>query len=86
MSTSAANDSHQPVTARAVQVSDEDLRVSLSDGRELLVPLNWFPRLVNATPEQRSNWRFTGGGIGIHWEDLDEDLSVAGLLKGNRPR
>ncbi len=45
-----------------------------------------FPRLVKATPEQRSNWRFTGGGIGIHWEELDEDLSVAGLLKGERLR
>lgn len=84
MSTSAANDFQQPVTATAVEISDDALRVTLSDGRELSVPLVWFPRLLDATHEQRQRWRFVGGGIGIHWEDLDEDLSVSGLLRGNR--
>lgn len=84
MSTSAANDSQQPVTATEVEFSDDALRVTLSDGRQLSVPLVWFPRLIDATPEQRQRWRFVGGGIGIHWEDLDEDLSVAGLLRGSR--
>ena len=85
MSTSAANDAHLPVSATDVDITDRDLRVSLADGREIRVPLAWFPRLVKANPEQRKNWRFIGGGIGIRWEDVDEDLSVAGLLKGNRP-
>jgi len=56
------------------------LHVPLSDGRKISVPLNWFPKLRNATPEQRSNWKLIGNGVGIHWDDLDEDLSVAGLL------
>jgi hypothetical protein len=53
----------------------------LADGRELAVPLEWFPRLRDATPEQRSNWRLIGRGQGIHWADVDEDISVAGLLR-----
>ncbi len=57
------------------------LRVTLADGREIAVPLVWFPRLLDATPEQRGNWRLIGRGQGIHWPDLDEDLSVAGLLR-----
>jgi hypothetical protein len=71
-------------TARAVNVTftDDDLVVSLSDGRVLSVPLAWFPRLLHATPEQRSEWRFIGDGEGIHWEAVDEDLSVIGLLRG----
>jgi hypothetical protein len=84
MSTSTASDFQQPVTATAVAVSDDALHVTLSDGRELSVPLVWFPRLLDATQEQRQRWRFVGGGIGIHWEDLDEDLSVSGLFRGNR--
>ncbi len=71
-------------SATNVDITEDDLRVSLADGRELRVPLVWFPRLVTASPEQRKKWRFIGGGIGIRWEDLDEDLSVAGLLKGSR--
>jgi Protein of unknown function (DUF2442) len=74
----------QVAMATAVHVSDGDLKVSLSDGRELTVPLVWFPRLIEATPEQRRNWSLIGGGVGIHWEDLDEDISVAGLLRGKR--
>ena len=57
------------------------LHVRLSDGREISVPLEWFPRLRDATDAQRRNWRLIGRGIGIHWEDVDEDISVAGLLR-----
>jgi hypothetical protein len=60
--------------------------VAFDDGRTLSVPLAWFPRLLDATAEQRANWRLTGQGEGIHWEDLDEDLSVAGLLRGEKER
>jgi len=56
------------------------LRIELADGREISVPLEWFPSLRDATEAQRSNWRLIGRGVGIHWEDLDEDISVAGLL------
>lgn len=71
-------------TARAVSVAftDDDLVVTLSDGRVLSVPLAWFLRLFHATPEQRTEWRFIGEGEGIHWEAVDEDLSVLGLLRG----
>ena len=55
-------------------------RVVLADGREVSLPLAWFPRLLNATQEQRRNWRLIGGGIGIHWESVDEDISVESLL------
>ena len=51
------------------------------DGREINVPLTWFPKLSNATTEQLNNWHFIGRGLGIHWEDLDEDISIEGLLK-----
>ena len=78
MSTSAV--SPEP---RAVEVTctDDVLRVRLADGRELSVPLDWFPRLRNAQPAARAEYRLVGGGVGIHWPQLDEDLSVAGLLK-----
>jgi len=56
------------------------LAVSLSDGREIRVPLEWFPMLRNASPKERGHWRFICKGIGIHWSDLDEDLSLEGLL------
>ncbi len=61
------------------------LHVRLLDGRELSVPLEWFPKLRDGTAAQRKRWRLIGRGIGIHWEDLDEDLSVAGLLQGAPP-
>ena len=64
-----------------VSVDDSMLRVTLADGRELAAPLEWFPRLSNATPEQRAHWRFIGPGQGIHWPDIDEDISVASLLR-----
>jgi len=54
----------------------------LADGRVISVPLAWYPRLLNATPEQRENWQLAGGGFGIHWPELDEDLSSEGLLRG----
>ena len=67
----------------AVEVSctDDSLRVVLAEGREISVPLIWFPRLQKATPEQRKQWRLIGGGIGIHWEAADEDISVESLLR-----
>ena len=68
-------------TATDVQVSDEALHVVLADGRELTAPLAWFPRLFDATPDQRRNWRLIGRGQGIHWPDIDEDVSVASLLR-----
>lgn len=65
-----------------VSFTDDSMRVTLADGREVSVPLEWFPRLRNATPKQRQNWQFIGKGIGIHWPDVDEDVSVEGLLRG----
>ena len=67
----------------AVEVScnDDSLLVVLADGREISVPLIWFPRLQKATPAQRNQWRLIGGGIGIHWEAVDEDISVESLLR-----
>jgi hypothetical protein len=66
--------------ATSVRFTDDLLYVQLEDGRELGAPLIWFPRLVGATSEQRSHWELIGRGIGIHWPDVDEDISVAGLL------
>lgn len=68
-------------TATDVSVSDESLHVVLGDGRELSVPLAWLPLLRDATPEQRSHWRLIGRGEGIHWPDIDEDVSVESLLR-----
>ena len=68
-------------TAVAVQCDDLLLRVTLADGRELAAPLEWFPRLRDACQTQRDNWRFIGRGQGIHWPDVDEDISVASLLR-----
>jgi len=63
-----------------VACTDAELTVTLVDGRRVSAPLAWFPRLLRATPKQRSNWRLIGRGIGIHWEDVDEDISVQTLL------
>ena len=69
-----------------VTISEDTLSVNLMDGRTITVPLTWYPRLLNATPEQRKNWHVSGGGYGIHWPDIDEDLSTEGLLRGyHRP-
>jgi hypothetical protein len=65
-----------------VSVTDDELTVRLMDGRTISVPLVWYPRLSNATPEQRKNWKVIGGGYGINWKDIDEDLSTEGLLRG----
>ncbi len=75
---------YRPTTALAhsVAFADEMMHVTLTDGRVISVPLLWFPTLVAATPEQRANVLIGGGGLGLHWPDLDEDLSVAGLLGG----
>jgi Protein of unknown function (DUF2442) len=68
--------------AQQVKVSDESLSVDLTDGRTITVPLAWYPRLLHGTREERSRWQLIGGGEGIHWPDLDEDLSVEGFLLG----
>jgi hypothetical protein len=68
--------------AQEVLVTEDELTVSLVDGRRVTVPLAWFPRLLHASPAQRSNWQLLGDGEGIHWPDVDEDLSVAGILRG----
>lgn len=68
--------------ANNVSVSEDTLCVDLSDGRSISVPIEWFPRLVHATPEERRKWRLIGNGQGIHWEDIDEDISIEGLLAG----
>ncbi len=68
--------------AENISVTEDSLSVDLSDGRTISVPLAWFPRLLHATPEERKNWRLIGRGQGIHWEDIDEDINVEGLLAG----
>jgi len=68
--------------ATDVKITKDTLTVELSDGRTISVPLQWYPRLVYATAEERKNWRLIGNGKGIHWEDLDEDISVEGLIAG----
>lgn len=65
-----------------VRFDEASLIVDLMDGRTISVPLAWFPRLANASQEQRRNWEVAGGGYGIHWPDIDEDLSSEGLLRG----
>ena len=65
-----------------VKITKDALSVSLRDGRTISVPLVWYPRLFDATAAQRKNWQIAGGGYGIHWPDLDEDLSTEGLLRG----
>ena len=77
MSTLTVNKSQNAVN---VQFTDTKMIIWLEDGRELSVPLEWFPKLKKATTEQLNNWRFIGGGEGIHWEQLDEDISVENLL------
>jgi uncharacterized protein DUF2442 len=65
-----------------VSFTDSALSVALKDGRTITVPLTWYPTLLNATSKQRMNWEIAGGGYGIHWPELDEDLSTEGLLRG----
>ena len=82
MSISASN---LAARARDVAIVDGELIVRLVDGRKVVVPLEWFPRLAKATDEERSKFELLGDGEGIHWPDIDEDLSVQGLLFGTRP-
>ena len=77
MSTSGVRLDGRAVEARC---TDRTLHVRLADGREIAAPVAWFPRLQKATPEQRKEWRLIGEGVGIHWESVDEDISVEGLL------
>jgi hypothetical protein len=65
-----------------VRLDEHQLSAHLADGRVITVPLAWYPRLLHATPEQRAQWQIAGGGFGIHWPEIDEDLSVEGLLRG----
>ena len=76
-----ANEIEAP-NAENVTITEDTLSVDLSDGRTISVPLAWFPRLLQSAPEERNNWRLIGKGRGIHWEDIDEDISVEGLLSG----
>ena len=71
------------VKAQNVTVTDDTLAVDLNDGRTISVPLAWYPRLLHGSPEERGNWRFIGDKEGIHWPELDEDISVENLLLGN---
>ncbi len=74
----------QEARAQNIAVSEESLSVDLVDGRTIIVPLLWYPRLWHGTPEERSNFEIIGDGTIIHWPDLDEDLSVSGILAGRR--
>jgi hypothetical protein len=74
----------QAVKAQEVAITADTLTVDLDDGRTISVPLTWYPRLWYGTLEERRNWRFIGDGVGIHWPELDEDISIAGLLRGSR--
>ena len=76
----------QVARAQRVAVTDGSLTVDLTDGRTISAPLAWYPRLMHGTPQERNNWQLIGGGEGIHWPDLDEDLSLVGLLLGRPSR
>lgn len=69
-------------SAENVSVTEDTLSVDLSDGRTISAPVAWYPRLLHATPQERENWKLIGGGHGIHWEGIDEDISVENLLVG----
>lgn len=73
---------HSDERVRDVRFDADRLVVDLMDGRSIAVPLAWYPRLLNATPAQREHWELAGGGYGIHWPEIDEDLSTEGLLRG----
>ena len=70
------------IRVRGVHADEDSLTVDLMDGRSISVPLAWYPRLLSATPEQRKRWKIAGAGYGIHWPQIDEDLSTEGLLRG----
>ena len=81
---SSARTEGADIRVRDVAVTEDELTVALMDGRTITVPLAWYPRLAAATPGQRANWEMAGAGYGIHWPELDEDLSTEGLLAGAR--
>ena len=84
MSTSPLPSDISEARAQRVTVTTETLVVDLVDGRTISVPVAWYPRLAHGTAAERARWRFIGEGEGIHWPDLDEDLSIEGLLAGRR--
>jgi len=84
MSTSPSPIEISQARAQRVSLTEDALVVELVDGRTITVPLTWYPRLAHGTPAERANWRLIGTGEGIHWPDLDEDISVEGLLAGRR--
>lgn len=82
MNQMASTKPHPGEQVKAVHFGEDTFSVDLADGRTISVPYAWYPRLLHATPEQRAKWEVCGGGYGIHWPDLDEDLSTEGLLRG----
>jgi hypothetical protein len=82
--TSSAKAETADIRVRTVSVTDDELSVGLMDGRNISVPLAWYPRLVQATADQRARWEIASGGYSIHWPEIDEDLSTEGLLRGAR--
>ena len=84
MSTSTSPTEIGEARAQRVRLTEDSLIVDLVDGRTIAVPLSWYPRLAHGSDAERSRWRFIGDGEGIHWPDLDEDISVEGLLAGRR--
>ncbi|MFO8011268.1 MAG: DUF2442 domain-containing protein [Dehalococcoidia bacterium] len=76
----------QPANIETVKLTDDNLIVALADGRTVSVPLTWYPRLLHGKPGERDNWQLIGKGEGIHWPDLDEDISIDNILLGKRSR
>lgn len=72
--------------ASSININNETLSVQLDDGRTVVLPISWYPRLYHTTDKERQNYRFIGNRSGIHWEDLDEDISVEGIIAGHRSR
>ena len=70
------------IRVQNVYFTEDDISVEIMDGRTISVPLAWYPKLLAATPQQRENWQVCGGGYGIYWSEIDEDLSTEGLLRG----
>ncbi|MCT7952368.1 DUF2442 domain-containing protein [Ancylothrix sp. C2] len=70
------------IRVKTVIIHEDSFSVEIMDGRIITVPLAWFPRLLKATPEQLEKWQICGGGYGIHWQEIDEDISIEGLLRG----
>ena len=79
-----SKDERNKPLARAAHISESTLNVDLVDGTTISAPTTWFPRLSHASTTERNNWRLVGKGVGIHWPDLDEDISIAGLLAGSK--